>query len=50
MPDLGSYPRREVTERKYGNRQCTAVKAKFHYTSWFGAGSKLVRAKIWPII
>ena len=22
------------------------VKAKFHYTSWFGAGSKLVRSKI----
>jgi len=26
------------------------IKAKFHYASWFGAGSKLVRAKIWPII
>jgi len=25
-------------------------KAKFHYASWFGAGSKLVRAEIWPII
>ena len=24
--------------------------AKFHYASWFGAGSKLVRAEIWPII
>jgi len=30
------------------------VKAKFHYASWFEAGSKLVadlkRAEIWPII
>ena len=26
------------------------LKAKFHYASWFGAGSKLVRAEIWPII
>jgi len=26
------------------------LKAKFHYTSWFEAGSKLVRAEIWPII
>jgi len=26
------------------------VKAKFHYASWFGAGSKLVRAEIWPVI
>jgi len=26
------------------------VKAKFHYASWLGAGSKLVRAEIWPII
>jgi len=22
-------------------------KAKFHYTSWFGGGSKLVRVEIW---
>jgi len=27
-----------------------AVKAKFHYASLFGAGSKPVRAEIWPII
>ena len=38
-----------------------SIKAKFHYASWFGAGSelapnrfgagsKLVRAEIWPII
>jgi len=26
------------------------LKDKFHYASWFGAGSKLVRAEIWPII
>jgi len=26
------------------------VKAKFHYASWFGTGSKLVQAEIWPII
>jgi len=25
---------------------CTLVKAKFHYASWFGAGSKLVRSRI----
>ena len=24
--------------------------AKFHYASWFGASSELVRAEIWPII
>jgi len=29
---------------------CSLIKAKFHYTSWFGAGSKLQRAEIWPII
>ena len=50
MPVLGSYLGREVTERKYENIQYTAVKAKFHYASWFGAGSMLVRAEIWPII
>jgi len=26
------------------------LQAKFHYASWFGAGSKPVRAEIWPII
>jgi len=26
------------------------LKAKFHYASWFEAGSKLVRAEIWPTI
>jgi len=26
------------------------VKTKFHYASWFEAGSELVRAEIWPII
>jgi len=26
------------------------VKAKFHYASWFGASSKLVRAEIWSVI
>jgi len=30
------------------------IKAKFHFASWFEAGSKLVadlqRAEIWPII
>jgi len=25
---------------------CRLVKAKFHYTSWFEAGSKLVRSQI----
>ena len=27
-----------------------ALEAKFHYTCWFEAGSKLQRAEIWPII
>ena len=27
-----------------------SLQAKFHYASWFEAGSKLVRAEIWPII
>ena len=26
------------------------LKAKFHYANWFGAGSKLDRAEIWPIV
>jgi len=41
--------------RRAGRKNITsgtrrAVKAKFHDASWFGAGSKLVRAEIWPII
>jgi len=30
--------------------QLGLLKAKLHYASWFGAGSKMVRAEIWPII
>jgi len=30
--------------------QFVAVKAKFHYATWFGDCAKLVRAEIWPII
>jgi len=28
----------------------TLFEAKFNYASWFGVGSKLVRAEIWPVI
>jgi len=37
-----------LTNRLY--RVNGALKAKFHYASCFDAGSKLVRAEIWPII
>ena len=42
-----------VTQRLWIALVCHSkalLEAKFHYASWFGAGSKLVRAEIWPIV
>jgi len=34
----------------YLHASTSFLKAQFNYASWFWAGSRLVRAEIWPII
>jgi len=42
-------PRETVYRVSSKMRETDTVKAKFHYATWFGAGSELVRGEIWPI-
>ena len=50
-PYFWDHPGEPVPEENFWTLWCKGrLKAKFHYASWFGAGSKLVRAEIWPII
>jgi len=39
-----------IDDRRDHSSVWLSLKAKFHYASWFEAGSKLQRAEIWPII